>query len=405
MNNFNINEIEEVESSPKRRTKQKNNKIQRNNPRINQTTFAQKFGYIEKLLMGIFLISLFVLFFTVLIIIIFSIKKILLPKIFMPSILIYILTFFFAGGILGTYVNPLPGRMYMIRKNEILMMRNFTPIIMLIICIILGVFSLNNIKSMEKNIKKAQKICESNKGLSMEEIYLKLNKTNYDLQQARYNLIYIFNNNLVCFPKGKCFKLIKENHYICNIDNYINYYNNISDIKCNKIYFENKNEDYKNQSKMIKLFFENCEEINKNNLGIYELYDCQSKENLEKIKLISNWDENNKIKIENFFNNKLEKYNSEIQKIDKMISEYDKSEFNYDLECYNSLDYKLSFFLINSYCIIYYLISFSWIYLGLMSIYEIFKLIKNEEINDNNNTGESRNVINLSQEENNNLIN
>ena len=405
MNDFNLNdlnEIEEVESRPERRIKN-NNHRNRNRNKV-KISFPKKFGFKEKLLMSKYLISLFIIFFTILINIILSIKRILLPKIFMPSILLFILTFLFAGGILGTYVVAFPGQNNILRRNELLMMRNFSPIIMLIISIIFGVFSLNNIKSMKKNIKQAQNLCETNKGLSMEEIYIKLNKTSNDLLQTYDNLIYTFNNNLVCFPKGKCIKLAENDHYLCNTDKFL-INNTLLDTKCNKIdYYDNKIEFFENQSNIAKLFFENCKEINENNLENIELFDCQSKDNLEEKKLISGWEENNKIKIEKFFNNKLEKYNSQIQTIEKMITNYDKSEFNYDLECYSSLDYKLTYFLIDAYCLVYYFISISWIFFGFNGIYEIFKLVINDELGNKNNSEESRNVINLNNEEDNDLI-
>ena len=44
-------------------------------------------------------------------------------------------------------------------------------------------------------MKRAQKICKSNPGLSMEEIYYKNNKTNYKLEELKNDLIYLFNKN------------------------------------------------------------------------------------------------------------------------------------------------------------------------------------------------------------------
>lgn len=235
----------------------------------------------------------------------------------------------------------------------------------------------NRLKYLKSGMKRAQKICQENYGLSMEEIYSKLNNTNYELEQLKYNLIFTFNKNLVCFPKGICIKLSnEENNYICNTDEFIKY-NNIEDGKCNKINYNDKNNYNIEKNKNANLFFENCKEINNNNFTSIEMFKCESNKNLEKINLIPNWNENDKVKIEKFFNNKLDDCNIQIDKNQQIMKIYDNSEYSYDLECYNQIDYKLSYFMINTYRIIFYFVEFSWIFLGICGIYQFLKIVKN----------------------------
>ena len=133
--------------------------------------------------------------------------------------------------------------------------------------------------------------------------------------------------------------------------------NNISETRCYKL---NSNDEYINNIKKEKelfLFYDNCNEINNNHLGFIDIFKCESKTNLEGIINVQNWNENDKIKVEHFFNNKLDNYTKEIYKLQKILTNYENSIFNYDLECYTSLDYKLSYIMINIYSIIYYFTS------------------------------------------------
>ena len=437
MNEF--DDIEEVESSPKRRVRLRRNnnpnsnnndisqihdnnhdhihehhhhhhhhfqenQISQRNTRRKRVIFIRNFGKIAKLLMTLFLLSSFVLFLSFLANLILSIKGIFTPKIFMPSIIIFLTTFLFAGGILGTYVSPPPGHRNNLRQGDILLMRSLTPIVMSIISFVFLIFSLDNIKYLKESIKRSQNICESEKGLSMEEIYNKFNTTFYELEQLKYNLILTFNKNIVCFPKGKCIKLInEENSYICNNDEFIKMYN-ISDSKCNKIKFNEKNLYQIEKNKITNLFFDNCNEINDKGLAIIEMFICQSKNNLEKIKLISGWDENDKINIENYFNNKLDNMIKQMEKIKKNMRVYEDSEYSYDLECYDSIDYKICYFMINSYTYIYYIISFAWLFLGIWGISQLIKFINNDEIDSNISSEEINEINGKENEEDNKLI-
>ena len=415
---FNINDIEEVESTPKRRIREGNSNLRHNHhhhhnhihnqnnnnqKHLRRRVFIKKFEFPEKLLMCIFLSSTFVLFFSFFINIILTIKEIIIPRIFMPSIIMFIITFLFSGGILGSYVSPPPNVRANLRRGEILLMRYLTPIIMSIMSIIFLLNGEKRLLFLKSGMKRAQKVCQENNGLSMEQIYIKLNQTNYELEQLKSNLIFIFNKNLVCYPKGICIKLNEENNYICNTNEFIKY-NNIEDAKCNKINFSDKNNYSIDKNKNANLFFENCKEINNNNYTYIEMFICESNNNLEKIKLIPNWNENDKAKIEDYFNNKLDNCNLQLDKNQQIMKIYDNSEYTYDLECYNPIDYKLSYFMINSYRITFYFVGFSWIFLGVFGIYQFLKIAKNGRI-DNISLEEMKEINGIQNNEDNKLMN
>ena len=418
---FNINDIEEVESTPNRRTREENINNHRHNHQhhhhhnhthsqnngndhkhIRRRVFIKKFEFPERLLMCIFLSSTFVLCFSFFINMILAVKGIITPRLFLPSIIMFIVTFMFSGGILGTYVSPPPGIRTRIRKGEILLMRYLTPIIMSIMSIIFLSYGEKRLKYLKSGMKRAQNLCQENSGLSMEQIYAKLNQTNYELEHIKYNLISTFNQNLVCFPKGKCIKLIEDNNYICNTDEFIEY-NNIVDVKCNKINFNDKNNYNIDKNQNANLFFENCKEINNNTLASIDIFICESNINLEKIKLIPNWNENDKTKIENYFNNKIDNCNIQINKNQQIMKIYDNSDYSYDLECYRTMDYNLSYFMINSYRIIFYFIGFSWIFLGICGIYQFLKIAKNGRI-DNISSDEMKEINGIQNNEDNKLM-
>ena len=416
MDNFNINDIEEVSSKPKIKTRNRKNNnnrahnLARHNRRRAPIFISKEFGFTEKLLITILILSMIVLFISFLINIFLTMKGFITPRIFFPSIIIFILTSVFSGAIIGTYVNP-PDKKDEFNKEEIFIMRMFSPIIMLIISFIFLFFSISNIKTLKLNIKKAQNICESYKGLSMDEIYSKLNKTYYDLNQYKYDLIYIFNQKLLCVPIGKCIKLkSKQNEYICNSDEFIKS-NDFPEIKCQKIHLNNiEDSNYYNskQDKDAKLFVENCKEVSKNILTVESLFNCESKNDLKSMKFIPN--EKNISIVEEYFDKKLEKYNSDMIKTKEITNKYENSIYTYDLECYNHLDYLLTYISINIYYIIYYLCSFSWIYLGFNGIYQLIKFLKKDVLNNDINIGnENRILINdinsLDINEDNSLIN
>ena len=427
MNEFDLNEIEEVETRPKKKTKKQrenhthNHDYNHNDDNHNHNhkhnhnhnyrkkgrapVFMEKLGFIQYIILLLFCLSFFVLLFSFLINLILTIKIIITPRIFMPSIIIFFLTFLFSGGIFGTYMAPPPMYRNKVRKGEIIILRSISPFIMLIISVIFLIFGLNNIHYLKNDIKRSENICKSNKGLTMNEIYIKFNKTNYELEQTKNNLIYLFNNNYVCFPKGKCIKLKnEENNYICNTDEFIKY-ENISNARCDQVNFDIKNIYTIDKDKDVNLFIENCNEINEKKLATTNIFKCESKKDLSNIKLIPNWDAQVKSEIEKYYNNKLDNYNNETEKIKQMIYLYENSDYSYNLECYNSLDYHLIFLLINLYSFVYYLCTFSWIFLGIEGTCQLFRHIKEREENNNRNMNEIRDINNIENEEDNTLIN
>ena len=411
MENFNIDDIEEVESGPRRRTRNRMNNNhdyqEHNNQNLQhhhhhhhynrRVLFIKKLGFTEKLLMVIFMLSLSVLFFSFIINLILTIRGILTPRIFIPSIFFFILSFLFSGGVLGSYVAPPPGKKMVFKQGELFMIRILSPLIMTIVTILFFIFSLENIKSLKADLKNVQSICESNKGLSMERIYNKFNKTNVELETYRNNLIYIFNKNLVCFPLGKCVKSSnKENQYFCNTDEFIKY-NNLTNenTKCEKLNMEEiHNLNLHNESNQDdKIFINNCKEINENILTLGDIFKCESKSNLTNIKILPNWSKHDKLKIENYYNKKLDEYNSQLTKIKGVLNNYENTEYSYNLECYDSIDYNLAYILINIYYTIYYFFSLSWIYFGINGIIKLNGIAKNE---DNGNSYSNDNRVEIS---------
>lgn len=406
MENFNIDDIEEVESGPKRRIRNRMNTNHDHHNHSNQNLqhhhhhhrhynrrmiFTKKLGFTEKLLMTIFVISLFVLFFSFLINLILTIRGVLTPRIFYPSIIFFILSFIFSGGVLGSYVAPPPGKKIAFREGELFMIRILSPLIMLVVTVIFFLFSLDNIKSLKIDLKNVQSICESNKGLSMEGIYNIFNKTNKELEAYKNNLVYVFNKNLVCFPLGKCIKS-NDGKYICNTDEFKKNNNLTDDTKCEKINMnEIQNLNLLNESyEDSKLFINNCKEINEKIVPLGDIFKCESNTNLSNIKIMSNWNTNDKLKIENYFNKKLNEYDSQITKMKGVIYNYENSEYNYNLECYDSIDYNFCYFLINTYYIIYYFFSISWIYFGINGVINLNEIAKNEDNDNNSNNNDNR---------------
>lgn len=416
MDNFNINDIEEVSSKPKikKRNRRNNNNRghnhTRNNRRRTPIFISKEFGFNEKLLITILILSILVLFISFLIYLFLTMKGFIIPRIFFPSIIIFILTSVFSGAIIGTYITP-PNKKEKLNKEEIFIMRLLSPIVMLIISFIFLFFSLSNIKTLKANIKRAQNTCELYKGLSMDDIYTKLNKTYFDLDQYKHDLIYTFNQKLLCTSTGKCVNIkSQQKNYICNSDEFIKS-NDFSDVKCQKINLNDIQESNlynSKQDKDVKLFIENCKEVNKNILSIENLFNCESKKDLKNIKFIQN--EKNASIIEVYFDKKLEKCNSDMVKIKQLMTKYEGSIYTYDLECFDHLDYLLSYIMINIYYISYYFCSFSWIYLGLNGIYQLIKFLKKDVLNNGTNIGNDNripinDINNLDINEGNSLIN
>ena len=241
-----------------------------------------EFGCKQILLMSIFVFSLSIMFFSFIVNLILTIKQVVTPRIFIPSIIIIILSFIFSGGIVGTYIIP-PNRRHPLKFRELILMRTIIPVVMLIISLIFLLIGADNIKSMKRDIHKAEDLCNQNKGLTMQEIYIKTNKTTNELIEKKNDFIYSFKNNLICFPTAKCVKLSQDtNQYLCNSQDFI--MNNNSKKNCNILDINENINQFLNDIKSQKdayLFLENCIDVNKNFLkSENKLFKCETEEDL-----------------------------------------------------------------------------------------------------------------------------
>ena len=362
-----------------------------------------EFGCKQILLMIIFGISILVLCLAFFINLILTIKQVITPRFFLPSIILIFMSFMFAGGIMGTYIEP-PNMKHRPRLKELLMMRTIIPIIMLIVSLIFLMIGAENIKLMKKNISKAENLCKENKGLSMEEIYIKTNETLNELLTQKDNILYSYKNNLICFPNAKCVKINpNENKYLCNSQDFDT--NELSNIKCEAMKIDDKINQFLNNLKNQKdayLFLDNCIDINKNFLKSNDnnLFGCESEYNLENIKFTKNLTQSTDVKIGGYLNDKVKKGNEEIKKNKEIVIKYEKSKYDYDLECLKKYDYTLSYLLINIYLFIFYFLCFFWIIFGIYSMHYIINLgIEGKMdiiLNDGNNENKNMNNNNIS---------
>ena len=417
---FNLDDIEEVETTPRRRHRHNhshnnyqtdyktvnaqyehnhshhhhhhndnsnvnlhNNDINRNfgsNINTNHHRHSRpewsEFGCKQVILMSIFVGSLAVVLLSFFVNLILTIKQVVTPRFFLPSIVLIILSFSFGGGILGTYMSP-PGMRRPIPKSQLLIMRAMIPIIMLIVSIIFIMIGVENVKSLKKDINKAEDLCKENKGLSMVEIYIKSNDTFNLLKAKKNNMIYSLHHNLNCYPNAKCVKLNQEdNNYICNSKNFSN--NEKHNIKCDSIDInDNSNQllnNFKNRND-ANLFIENCIDLFKNLLKAdNNLFKCESEYNLENIQFVQNLAQENDDKIINYLNNKVKTNNNELQKYRDIVIKYENSRYNYDLECLSKTDYKMSYLMINIYLYVFYFFCLFWIIFGIYSMHQIINL-------------------------------
>jgi hypothetical protein len=335
-----------------------------------------EFGCKQILLMSIFVFSLSIMFFSFIVNLILTIKQVVTPRIFIPSIIIIILSFIFSGGIVGTYIIP-PNRRHPLKFRELILMRTIIPVVMLIISLIFLLIGADNIKSMKRDIHKAEDLCNQNKGLTMQEIYIKTNKTTNELIEKKNDFIYSFKNNLICFPTAKCVKLSQDtNQYLCNSQDFI--MNDNSKKNCNILDINENINQFLNDIKSQKdayLFLENCIDVNKNFLkSENKLFKCEAEEDLENIKFTKNLSTTNEEKIQSYLNKKVKMYNDRIVKGKEIIIKYEKSRNDYDLDCLTSVDYNISYLMINAYLFIFYMICIFWIIFGIYSMHNLINL-------------------------------
>ena len=332
----------------------RNNDINRDNyqdgRRRHHHPHWSEFGCKQILLMLIFGISISVLGLSFLVNLILTIKQVVIPRLFIPSIIFIFASFIFSGGIMGTYIEPPNGRRHKLKFNELLLMRTIIPTIMLIVGLIFLLVGGENVKSLIKDIHKTEDLCTSNKGLSMQEIYIKTNETTNNLLKIKDNLIYSNKNDLLCYPKAKCVKINKDSkEYICNSQDFIT--EESSNIKCDILNInENMNQLFTNLKfkKDAILFTENCIDNNKNFLNKEnKLFKCESENNIEDVKFSKNLTQIDDKKYISYLNDRAKKLRDEIKKGKEVIFKYENSRYDYDLDCLKNIDYKFSYLLLS----------------------------------------------------------
>ena len=376
-----------------------------------------KFGCIQIILMTIFLMSIGVLILSFLTNLVLTINQVMTPKIFMPSIILIFLSFLFSASVLGSYIAPMEHNQFRIKYKEILLTRSMAPIIMFIISFIFILGGDNNVKNLKNELTRSQNICEENKGMSMEEIYIKANETLDKYINEKNKLIYSFNNKLICFPIPRCVRLNSEsNKYICNSQDFIINNDETSKIKCDILNNDNNSMniiDNLKPEKDANIFLENCFNLNINFLvEKNNIIQCVSDMNLEKINFNKNITLKSDKNIGIYLNQNLKKINDKIQQKKQIIKKYETSNYNYDLECLKEADYKLSYLMLNIYNFLFYFFCVFWILFGIYSMNYLIKLGKSGEINfslndlNNEEASNAQNVNNnLSEEgEDNKLI-
>ena len=371
-----------------------------------------EFGCKQIILMCIFGVSMGVLFLSFITNLILTIKQVMTPRFFLPSIILIFISFLCSGGIMGTYLTPPHKRRNPLRVNELLIMRTFVPSIMLVVSLLFLLLGGGNIKNLKEDLNKSEDLCKKNKGLSMEEIYIKTNKTTKELIAQKEDLKYAFQNNLMCYPFPHCVNINSDsnNYYICNSQDFIK----IESIKinCDSINLKENSkqilQEIKNQ-KNGNLFFNNCLDLNKNFFkSEINLLKCESDFNLENIKFSKNLSIASNMNIKEYLNIKLVKILDEIKKGQEIIFKYEKTKYDYDLDCLHHNDYIFSHLLLNIYLYVFYALCVFWIIFGIYSMHRLINLGiegKLEFLDDRNDEQRINNYNNVNSSEDDGEVN
>ena len=340
-----------------------------------------EFGCKQIMLMTIFGISMAVILLSFIINLVLTIKQVVTPKIFFPSIIYVIFSFSCAGGIMGTYLVPPHRRNNPFRKNELLIMRVFLPAVMLVVSILFLLIGGDNINSLKEGLNRSEDLCKNNKGLSMEEIYIKTNETTNELITQKENMKYSYKNNLFCYPNARCVKYYPNtdsniSNYICNSQEFI--VDELSKIKCDIINIKENSNKFLNNIKYQKnanLFINNCLDLSKNLFKTeINLFKCESEYDLENIKFTKNLSLESDINFKEYLNKKIKKNIDDIKIGKEIIYKYENSRYDYDLDCLNSNDYFFSRLLLNIYLYIFYAFCIFWIIFGIISMHRLINL-------------------------------
>ena len=371
-----------------------------------------EFGCKQIILMCIFGVSMGVLFLSFITNLILTIKQVMTPRFFLPSIILIFISFLCSGGIMGTYLTPPHKRRNPLRVNELLIMRTFVPSIMLVVSLLFLLLGGGNIKNLKEDLNKSEDLCKKNKGLSMEEIYIKTNKTTKELIAQKEDLKYAFQNNLMCYPFPHCVNINSDinNYYICNSQDFIK--NESIKINCDLINLKENSkqilQEIKNQ-KSANLFINNCLDLNKNFFkSEINLFKCESDFNLENIKFSKNLSIASNMNIKEYLNIKLVKILDEIKKGQEIIFKYEKTKYDYDLDCLHHNDYIFSHLLLNIYLYVFYALCVFWIIFGIYSMHRLINLGiegKLEFLDDRNDEQRINNYNNVNSSEDDGEVN
>ena len=345
-----------------------------NNPHHHHHHLSKKHFHIRKTLLSktyilIFLICIFLLIGIAITNFLFLLFKIFIPRIFFPGIIIYIATFIFAGGIIGSY-GP-------INKSEpqLMQMRACSSLIMFIICLgICPIFLRQNI-NFYSSIKKAKLFCLENNGKARGDMYNELAKEKENTFQLRNNFEYKYRNGLTCFENHKCIKAISNSKmFVCNY----NYEEKVSNTaKCNKIF---ETDDLINSFDNADMthFVTSCTELKNEEIRPnIELFRCLSSNNLCKEDSMSDKD---KAEIEKYHKEKIEKYNKEIAAIQQKLDNLDADIYFYEDKCYSNTKYFIFFFAIIFHILVNLFICTVWGILGISNILKSCGCIENTEL-------------------------
>ena len=371
-----------------------------------------EFGCKQIILMCIFGVSMGVLFLSFITNLILTIKQVMTPRFFLPSIILIFISFLCSGGIMGTYLTPPHKRRNPLRVNELLIMRTFVPSIMLVVSLLFLLLGGGNIKNLKEDLNKSEDLCKRNKGLSMEEIYIKTNKITKELISQKEDIRYAFQNNLMCYPFPHCVNINSDsnNYYICNSQDFIK--NESIKINCGSINLKENSkqilQEIKNQ-KNGNLFFNNCLDLNKNFFkSEINLFKCESDFNLENIKFSKNLSIASNMNIKEYLNIKLVKILDEIKKAKEIIFKYEKTKYDYDLDCLHHNDYIFSHLLLNIYLYVFYALCVFWIIFGIYSMHRLINLGiegKLEFLDDRNDEQRINNYNNVNSSEDDGEVN
>ena len=324
---------------------------------------------LSKTYLVIFILSIALLIIISILSLVLLISNVYYPRIFFPGIIIYIATFVFGGGIIGSY-GPID-----YQELNYIYMRKCASTVMLFICLIIFPFFFFQNLNFFISVKSSKEFCYENDLRSKGDIYIELTDEKEKMNNMHNNYNNILKNGLTCFEKQKCVKSIMDSDsFICNYN-----YGAImkENIECKKIY---ETEEYLNniEDTNVAHFVSSCLElINENIKPGKELFKCNSYLNLCKEDSINNPQENQEI--ENYYNTKEKKYKKRILEIEKRLKKLNIENYSYENTCLMEFSYNAILFFTALHIMCNFGISIMWIILGIYSILKSFGYVEDYE--------------------------